>query len=101
LIPSATANAAVGIDEFCGGEHPSQWLKLKCSRHSMPLDYLDINRQPAPMLPLERRTGVTEVEVDATHRPRWPKRSAASTAGSTPFFGVPEDGSMCILAAVA
>jgi len=27
----------------------------------MPLDLLDLARQPIPMLPLNRRTGVTEV----------------------------------------
>ena len=57
--------AAVGIDEFLrGGKHPEPIIEVEVlKRHSMPLGYLDINRQPVPMLPLERRTGVTEVEV--------------------------------------
>ena len=57
--------AAVGIDEYLrGGKHPEPIIEVEVlKRHSMPLGYLDLNRQPVPMLPLERRTGVTEVEV--------------------------------------
>ena len=58
-------SAAVGIDEFLRGrKHPEPIFEVEfLKRHAMPLDYLDINRQPIPMLPLERRTGVTEVEI--------------------------------------
>ena len=64
----------------------------------MPLDYLDINRQPVPMLPLERRTGVTEVEVgyDAPAAMAEAQRCLHCWV-NTIFEGVPEDGSMCIL----
>ena len=57
--------AAVGIDEFLRGrKHPEPIVEVEVlKRHAMPLDYLDIGRQPIPMLPLERRTGVTEVEI--------------------------------------
>ena len=36
----------------------------------MPLELLDLVRPPIPMLPLDRRTGVTEVEIgfDAERR---------------------------------
>src|ERR1035437_5315273 len=46
--------AAVGIDEYLrGGKHPDPIIEVEVlKRHSMPLDYLDINRQPVPMLPL-------------------------------------------------
>src|ERR1700757_4484744 len=92
--------AAVGIDEFLrGGKHPEPIIEVEVlRRHSMPLDFLDIDRQPVPMLPLERRTGVTEVEVG------YDAQSAMAEAQrclhcwtNTVFEGVPEDGSMCIL----
>ena len=64
----------------------------------MPLDYLDIDRQPVPMLPLERRTGVTEVEVgyDAPAAMAEAQRCLHCWV-NTIFEGLPEDGSMCIL----
>ena len=57
--------AAVGIDEYLrGGKHADPIIEVEVlKRHTMPLEYLDIDRQPVPMLPLERRTGVTEVEI--------------------------------------
>ena len=92
--------AAVGIDEFLrGGKHPEPMVEVEVlKRHSMPLDYLDINRQPVPMLPLERRTGVTEVEVgyDAPAAMAEAQRCLQCWV-NTIFEGVPEDGSMCIL----
>ncbi|PYX83696.1 MAG: 4Fe-4S ferredoxin, partial [Acidobacteria bacterium] len=56
--------AAVGIDEYLRGQkHPDPIIEVEVfKRHGMPLDFLDIHRQAVPMLPLERRTGVTEVE---------------------------------------
>ena len=79
--------AAVGIDEYLrGGKHPEPIIEVEMlKRHAMPLGYLDINRQPVPMLPLERRTGVTEVEIGYDAAARWPRRSAACIAGSTRF----------------
>ena len=92
--------AAVGIDEFLRGQkHPEPIVEVEIfKRHSMPLELLDIPRQPIPMLPLERRTGVTEVEVG------YDSESAMEEAQrclhcwvNTVFEGSPEDGSMCIL----
>jgi formate dehydrogenase (NADP+) beta subunit len=92
--------AAVGIDEYLrGGKHPEPIIEVEIlKRHAMPLDFLDINRQTVPMLPLERRTGVTEVEVG------YDAQSAIAEAQrclhcwtNTVFEGVPEDGTMCIL----
>ncbi len=93
-------HAASGIDEWLVGPRYSEPIieveVLK--RHSMPLDYLDINRQPVPMLPLERRTGVTEVEVgyDAPEAIAEAQRCLHCWV-NTIFEGTPEDGSMCIL----
>jgi NADPH-dependent glutamate synthase beta subunit-like oxidoreductase len=92
--------AAIGIDEYLrGGKHPEPIIEVEIlRRHAMPLDFLDINRQTVPMLPLERRTGVTEVEVG------YDAQSAIAEAQrclhcwtNTVFEGVPEDGTMCIL----
>ena len=92
--------AAVGIDEYLrGGKHPEPVIEVEVlKRHAMTLGYLDIQRQHVPMLPLERRTGVTEVEVG------YDARSAMAEAQrclhcwvNTIFEATPEDGSMCIL----
>jgi formate dehydrogenase (NADP+) beta subunit len=92
--------AAVGIDEFLRGhKHPEPLVEVEVfKRHSMPLELLDLVRLPIPMLPLERRTGVTEVEVG------YDTQSAMEEAQrclhcwvNTIFEGSPEDGSMCIL----
>ncbi len=94
--------AAVGIDEFLRGQnHPEPVVEVEISkRHSMPLDLLDLIRPPIPMLPLERRTGVTEVEVgyDAPAAMEEAQRCLHCWV-NTVFEGVPEDGSMCILCA--
>jgi len=92
--------AAVGIDEYLRGhKHPEPLLEVEIlERHAMPLDYLDIHRQAVPMLPLERRTGVTEVEVgyDAETAVAEARRCLHCWT-NTVFEGIPEDGTMCIL----
>ena len=92
--------AAAGIDEFMLGErHPEPIIEVEVlKRHSMPLELLDLIRPPIPMLPLERRTGVTEVEVgyDALSAMEEAQRCLHCWV-NTVFEGVPEDGSMCIL----
>jgi len=92
--------AAVGIDEYLRGQkHPEPIIEVEIfKRHSMPLELLDLARQPVPMLPLERRTGVTEVEVgyDAESAMREAQRCLHCWV-NTIFEGVPEDGTMCIL----
>jgi NADPH-dependent glutamate synthase beta subunit-like oxidoreductase/NAD-dependent dihydropyrimidine dehydrogenase PreA subunit len=92
--------AAVGIDEFLRGrKHPEPIVEVEVfKRHSMPLELLDLARPPIPMLPLERRTGVTEVEVgyDAATAMEEAQRCLHCWV-NTIFEGSPEDGSMCIL----
>ncbi|MGA9503946.1 MAG: FAD-dependent oxidoreductase, partial [Terriglobales bacterium] len=92
--------AADGISGLMAGErHPEPLIEIEVlKRHSMPLELLDLVRPPIPTLPLERRTGVTEVEVG------YDVQSAMEEAQrclhcwvNTVFEGVPEDGSMCIL----
>jgi NADPH-dependent glutamate synthase beta subunit-like oxidoreductase/NAD-dependent dihydropyrimidine dehydrogenase PreA subunit len=92
--------AAVGIDEYLRDlKHPEPIIEVELlKRHAMPLGYLDVDRQPIPMLPLERRTGVTEVEIgyDAVSAMAEAQRCLHCWV-NTIFEGVPEDGSMCIL----
>jgi formate dehydrogenase beta subunit len=92
--------AAVGIDEFLRGQkHPEPIVEVEVfKRYSMPLDLLDLVRPAIPMLPLERRTGVTEVEVgyDAESAMEEAQRCLHCWV-NTVFEGTPEDGSMCIL----
>ena len=92
--------AAVGIDEFLRGEkHPEPIVEVEIlKRYRMPLDLLDMTREPIPMLPLERRTGVTEVEIgyDAQTAMQEAQRCLHCWV-NTVFEGTPEDGTMCIL----
>src|SRR5579859_1648455 len=92
--------AAVGIDEYLRGtKHPEPAIEVEVlERHRMPLNLLDLVRPQIPMLPLNRRTGVTEVEIG------FDKESAMAKAQrclhcwvNTVFEGLPEDGTECIL----
>src|SRR5664280_2177597 len=57
--------AGVGIDEYLrGNKHADPIVEVEVlERHRMPLQLLDMVRPQIPMLPLNRRTGVTEVEI--------------------------------------
>jgi formate dehydrogenase beta subunit len=92
--------AADSISGLMAGEgHPEPLIEIEVmKRYSMPLDLLDLARPPIPMLPLERRTGVTEVEVgyDAQSAMEEAQRCLHCWV-NTVFEGTPEDGSMCIL----
>ena len=92
--------AAVGIDEYLRGtSHPEPIVEVEVlERHGMPLNLLDLTRPQIPMLPLNRRTGVTEVEIG------YNAESAMAEAQrclhcwvNTVFEGMPEDGTECIL----
>jgi NADPH-dependent glutamate synthase beta subunit-like oxidoreductase len=92
--------AAIGIDEYLRGEkHPEPIVEVEIlPRHAMPLDFLDIKRQLVPMLPLERRTGMTEVEIgyDANSAMEEAQRCLHCWV-NTVFEGYEEDGTLCIL----
>jgi formate dehydrogenase beta subunit len=92
--------AAMGIDEYLrGGKHPEPIIEVTdLKRHAMPQEFMDLVRQPIPMLPLDRRTGMTEVEVG------YDEESAMVEAQrclhcwvNTIFEGYADDGSLCIL----
>jgi formate dehydrogenase (NADP+) beta subunit len=92
--------AAVGIDEFLrGSKHPDPIVEVEVmDRYHMPLDLLDITRQTIPMLPLNRRTGVTEVEIGYDEETAMAEAQRCLHCWvNTVFEGIPEDGTMCIL----
>jgi NADPH-dependent glutamate synthase beta subunit-like oxidoreductase len=92
--------AAAGIDEFLRGQKPADpIIEIEVlDQHQMITNYMEIARQSVPMLPLERRTGVTEVEIG------FDENSAVLEAQrclhcwiNTVFEGTDVDGSECIL----
>ena len=92
--------AAVGIDEFLrGAKHPDPIIEIEVlDQHQMITNYMEIARQLVPMLPLERRTGVTEVEIgfDEETAMREAQRCLRCWI-NTVFEGTQVDGTECIL----
>ena len=91
---------ARGIDAYLTGRtDPDPEIEVEIlSHHRMFPDYMEIERQPIPMVPLDRRTGVTEVELV------YDEKSAVQEARrclhcwiNTVFEGNEPDGSQCIL----
>jgi len=92
--------AAVGIDEYLrGNEHPDPIVEVEVlERYRMPLDLLDLVRPQIPMLPLSRRTGVTEVEIGYDEEAAMAEaRRCLHCWVNTVFEGMAEDGTSCIL----
>jgi formate dehydrogenase (NADP+) beta subunit len=92
--------AAIGIDEYLRGTtHPEPTIEVEVlKRHAMPLNLLDLVRQPIPVVPLERRTGLTEVELvynDASAQAE--AQRCLHCWVNTVFEGNANDGSLCIL----
>jgi NADPH-dependent glutamate synthase beta subunit-like oxidoreductase len=92
--------AAAGIDEFLRGHKPADpILEVEVfDMHQMITNYMEIARKSVPMLPLARRTGVTEVEIG------FDEQSAVEEAQrclhcwvNTVFEGTEVDGSECVL----
>jgi len=92
--------AAVGIDEYLrGNEHPDPIVEVEVlDPYRMPLDLLDLVRPQIPMLPLSRRTGVTEVEIGYDEEAAMAEaRRCLHCWVNTVFEGMAEDGTSCIL----
>jgi formate dehydrogenase beta subunit len=92
--------AAIGIDEFLrGGSHPEPAVTVEVlARHTMPSDLLDLRRQPLPTLPLDRRGGMTEVELVLDEgTAQLEAQRCLHCWVNTVFEGNLEDGSLCIL----
>ena len=92
--------AAIAIDEFLRGrKHPEPLIEVSIlDRHRMFADFMDIPRQDVPMLPIDRRTGVTEVEIGFDEESAMAEaRRCLRCWVNTVFEGNPEDGTECVL----
>jgi formate dehydrogenase beta subunit len=92
--------AAVGIDEFLRGtKHADPVIEVEVlERHRMPLDLLDLVRPQIPMLPLNRRTGVTEVEIGFSEEEAVAEAQRCLHCWiNTVFEGNETDATSCIL----
>ena len=91
---------AASIDRYLTGrDRPEAEVEVEIlDHHKMFNDYLNLGREPVPMLPLERRTGVTEVETgyDEMAAMREARRCLRCWI-NTVFEGNEADGSQCIL----
>jgi formate dehydrogenase (NADP+) beta subunit len=92
--------AAMGIDEYLRGtKHPQPIIEVTdLKRHSMPQEFMDLVRQSIPMLPLDRRTGMTEVEecYDEEAAVNEAKRCLHCWV-NTIFEGYGDDATLCVL----
>ena len=91
---------AAGIDTFLTGrERPEPEIEVQVlEHHHMFDDFMNLGREPVPMLPLDRRTGITEVEVgyDEASAMREARRCLRCWI-NTAFEGNEPDGSQCVL----
>ncbi len=91
---------AASIDRYLTGrDRPPHEIEVEVlDHHKMFSDYMDHSREPVPMLPLERRTGVTEVEVGYDEQTAMKEaRRCLRCWINTVFEGDERDGSQCIL----
>jgi NADPH-dependent glutamate synthase beta subunit-like oxidoreductase/ferredoxin len=92
--------AAVGIDEFLRGQqHADPLLEIEVlDRHQMITNYMEIARQSVPMLPLERRTGMTEVEIGFDEQTAVQEAQRCLRCWiNTVFEGTEVNGTECVL----
>jgi NADPH-dependent glutamate synthase beta subunit-like oxidoreductase/NAD-dependent dihydropyrimidine dehydrogenase PreA subunit len=92
--------AAIGIDEYLrGASHPEPAIEVEVlPRHSMPLNVLDLVRKQPTMVPLDRRTGITEVElVFDEETAKQEAQRCLHCWVNTVFEGNVHDGSLCML----
>jgi NADPH-dependent glutamate synthase beta subunit-like oxidoreductase len=91
---------AIGIDEYLTGRpHPEPDIVVEVlDHHRMAAGYMEIDRQSVPMLPLDRRTGVTEVEIGFDEQTAIAEaRRCLHCWVNTVFEGNPADASQCVL----
>jgi formate dehydrogenase (NADP+) beta subunit len=91
---------AASIDEYITGrKRPEPEIEVEVlDRSRVFADYMNWNRQAIPMVPLDRRTGVTEVEIgfDEVSAMREARRCLRCWV-NTVFEGNEADGSQCVL----
>jgi NADPH-dependent glutamate synthase beta subunit-like oxidoreductase/NAD-dependent dihydropyrimidine dehydrogenase PreA subunit len=92
--------AAVGIDEYLRQvKHPEPVIEIEwLHRHRMLEDFMEITRPAVPMLPIDRRTGITEVEIGYDEPTAMEEaRRCLRCWINTIFEGLEMDGTRCIL----
>ena len=92
--------AAIGIDEFLRKQkHPDPLIEVEVlSHHQMLEGYMEVPRQAVPMLPIDRRTGVTEVEIGFDQETAMAEAQRCLRCFiNTVFEGTEVDGTECIL----
>ena len=92
--------AAVGIDEYLRGDkHPEPQIEVQVlDRWQKAVDYMNLKRQAIPMLPLDRRTGMTEVELVYTEEEAMAEAQRCPRCYvNTIFEGSEQDGTDCVL----
>jgi NADPH-dependent glutamate synthase beta subunit-like oxidoreductase len=92
--------AAVGIDEYLRGtKHPEPKIEVQVlDRWQMAADYMNLRRQAIPMLPLDRRTGMTEVELPYNEQEAMAEAQRCLKCYiNTILEGSETDGTDCIL----
>ena len=92
--------AAIGIDEYLRlRKHPDPVIEVEVlNQHQMITNYMEIARQLVPMQPLERRTGVTEVEIGFDEQTAMLEAQRCLRCWiNTVFEGHEADGTECIL----
>jgi ferredoxin len=92
--------AAVGIDEYIRGtKHPEPQIEVHVlDRWQMAVDYMNLKRQAIPMLPLDRRTGMTEVELVYTEQEAMAEaQRCLKCYVNTILEGSEADGTDCVL----
>ncbi|MGA3027321.1 MAG: FAD-dependent oxidoreductase [Bryobacteraceae bacterium] len=91
---------AVAVDEYLTGRpHPEPDIVVEVlDHHRMAADYMELHRHAVPMLPLDRRTGVTEVEIGFDEQTAMAEaRRCLRCWVNTVFEGNPADASQCVL----
>jgi NADPH-dependent glutamate synthase beta subunit-like oxidoreductase len=92
--------AAVGIDEYLRGhKHAEPQVQIEIlDRWQMAADYMNAHRQAIPMLPLDRRTGMTEVELPYNEQEAMAEAQRCLRCYiNTILEGSETDGTDCIL----
>jgi formate dehydrogenase beta subunit len=105
LIISATADgrkAAEQIDRYLQGpawKPKDRWVQITViDHHTMPADFDEYSRLAVPTVPLDRRTGITEVEVGfSEQQARLEAERCLRCYINTIFEGNEADGTECIL----
>ncbi len=92
--------AAIAIDEYLTGRrHAEPQIEVETvKRHKMPPGFMNIPRQPVPMLPPAERKGTAEIEIGYDERTARAEASRCLRCWiNTVFDGNGVDGSRCTL----